>query len=445
MKSEKKVVILGAAGRDFHNFLTYFKGNENYRILAFTAATQIPDLDDKLFPSSLAGELYEDGIKIYAEDELEGLIKELNIDECILAYSDLSYERVMNLASLINAVGADFKLMGTGTSMIKANKPVISVCATRTGCGKSQTSRKVANILRDMGVKVVVVRHPMPYGDLASMEVQRFESYEDLKKNNCTFEEREEYEPHIDNDTIVYAGVDYKKVLERAEEETDVILWDGGNNDFPFYHSDLFITLVDPHRSGDELSYYPGRICLKLADLVIINKVDTAESAEVKRVRANISRNKPDAEIIEAASPITVLGREKIEDKRVLVVEDGPTVTHGGMSHGAGYIAALQSSVKEVLDPRPYAVGSIRETFEENPHLGNVLPAMGYSKEQRMELEETIAGADADAVVIGTPLDLTRILKIEKDVVRITYELEQVSGPKLEGKLKEFVRKCVYN
>ncbi|MDP6155548.1 MAG: cyclic 2,3-diphosphoglycerate synthase [Candidatus Thermoplasmatota archaeon] len=434
----KKVLILGAAGRDFHNFLTYFKENDHYRVVAFTA-TQIPDIDEKTFPASMAGPLYEEGIPIVSESQMEQLIREHDVDECVLAYSDLPYNRVMSLASRVNAAGADFKLMGAKSTMISSEKPLISICATRTGCGKSQTSRTVINILRSLGKRAVAIRHPMPYGDLQAMEVQRFETYDDLDKHDCTIEEREEYEPHIDNNTVVFAGVDYGKILREAEKEADIIIWDGGNNDFSFYHSDLYITVLDPLRAGHELTYYPGETSLRMADVVIINKVDTAEDLDVKRVRENVQRIMPNAAIIEAESPVTLDDISAIKGKRVLVVDDGPTLTHGGMAYGAGFVGAMKAGAGEIIDPREFATGSIKKLFTKFPHLNKVLPAMGYSVEQRMELEDTINASDADIVVSGTPIDLRRVIDPNKRVVRVRYELKPVKGPKLEDILAKFI------
>ena len=436
----KNVVILGAAGRDFHNFLTYFKDNDSYRVIAFTA-TQIPDIDDKIFPGSMAGELYEKGIPIVAESNIVKLIEENDVDECVLAYSDLPYDEVMRLASIVNAAGADFKLMGTKNTMVNSTKPLISICATRTGCGKSQTSRRVVDILKSLGKKVVAIRHPMPYGVLQEMEVQRFQNYTDLDEHNCTIEEREEYEPHIDNDTVVFAGVDFTKILREAEKEADIIIWDGGNNDFSFYHSDLYITVLDPLRAGHELKYYPGEISLRLADLVIINKIDSAKEEDIERIRKNVRNIIPNAEIIEAESPVTVEDIEAVRGKRVLVVDDGPTLTHGGMEYGAGFVGATRAGAGEIIDPRGFAVGSIRKTFEKFSHLKKVLPAMGYSPKQRKELEDTINAADADVVISGTPIDIRRVVNTNKKIVRVRYELKPVKGPTLESIMEKFVDK----
>ncbi|HIP89644.1 MAG TPA: GTPase [Thermococcus paralvinellae] len=440
-KRRRRVVILGAAGRDFHNFNVFFRNNPDYEVVAFTA-TQIPDIEGRIYPPELAGPLYPNGIPIWSEDDLEKIIKEHNIDIAVFAYSDVSHEHVMHLASRAHAAGADFWLLGPKSTMLKSGKPVIAVTAVRTGCGKSQTSRKVARILKDLGYKVAVIRHPMPYGDLRKQVVQRFATYEDLDKYECTIEEREEYEPHIDYGHVVYAGVDYEKILREAEKEADIILWDGGNNDFPFYEPDLWIVVADPHRPGHELKYHPGETNFRAADVIIINKVETAYPENVQTIRENVEKVNPNAIVIEAASPIFVDRPELIRGKRVLVVEDGPTLTHGGMKYGAGYVAAKKFGAKEIVDPRPYAVGSIVETYEKYKHLGAILPAMGYGKRQIKELEETINRADADVVVIGTPIDLRRVLNINKPAVRVRYELEEIGQPKLYDILKDFVEKC---
>jgi predicted GTPase len=432
---KQKVLIMGAAGRDFHNFNTYFKDNQNYEVVAFTA-TQIPDIHGRKYPAALAGELYPDGIPIYDESELEALIREHQIDQVIFAYSDVSHQDVMEKAARVMAAGADFRLMGPKTTMLKSKVPVVAVCAVRTGVGKSQTTRRIAAILQELGKKVVVVRHPMPYGDLAAQACQRFAAYEDLDKHECTIEEREEYEPHIDQGFVVYAGVDYQAILNEAEKEADVILWDGGNNDFPFYQPDVMITLVDPHRPGDELSYHPGATNLKMADIVIINKVETSSPENVEQVRANIRRANPEAVIVDAASPIFIADSEIIRGKRVLVVEDGPTLTHGNMPYGAGAIGARKYGAAELIDPRPYAVGSILDTFAKYSHLSYILPAMGYSKTQLAELEATIANVDAEVVVIGTPIDLRRVIDIKQPSVRVRYELQEIGEPTLDTLLK---------
>ncbi len=433
---KKKVIIMGAAGRDFHNFNTFFRDNDNYEVLAFTA-TQIPDIHGRKYPPALSGRLYPEGIPIYDEEDLEALIKENGVDEVIFAYSDASHEYVMNRASLVLAAGADFRLMGPETTMLNANVPVISVCAVRTGVGKSQTTRKVAQIIQEMGKKLVVIRHPMPYGDLEKQACQRFATYEDLDKHDCTIEEREEYEPHIEKGFVVYAGVDYQQILAAAEKEAEVILWDGGNNDLPFYRPLLNIVLVDPHRPGHELRYHPGETNFRMADVLLINKIETSYPENIDKVRANIRLVNPKATVIEAASPIFIDQPGLLAGKRVLVVEDGPTLTHGNMAYGAGTIAANKYGAAELVDPRPYAVGSIIETFARYGHLSNVLPAMGYGKKQITELEETINRADADAVVIGTPIDLRRLIKIDKPAVRVRYELQEIGEPTLEEIIKE--------
>jgi len=432
-----KILIMGAAGRDFHNFNVFFRENENYEVVAFTA-TQIPGIDDKLYPPELSGELYPEGIEILSEDDLEGIIVELEVEVCVLSYSDLSNEDVMHKASRVNAAGADFMLLGPNSTMLPSEKPLIAVCASRTGCGKSQTTRYLVEILRGMDMKVVSIRHPMPYGDLAAQAVQRFAGYEDLDRHNCTIEEREEYEPHIDRGSVVYAGVDYQEIILSAQKEADVIIWDGGNNDMPFYWPDLMITVVDPHRPGDELSYYPGETNVRMSDVVIINKVDTAYPEDVEQVRQNIRSINPEAVIIDAASPISVSDPDLIRGKRVLVVEDGPTVTHGGMGYGAGLVAATKFGAGEIVDPRPSAVGSIVDTFEKFPHLENVLPAMGYSEEQVKELEGTINSADCDIVVTGTPIDISRILNVTKPLVRVRYDLQVIGEPDLLSVIGEF-------
>jgi predicted GTPase len=436
-----RVIIMGAAGRDFHNFNVYFRNNKEYDVVAFTA-TQIPGIEKRIYPTELAGSDYPKGIVIYPEEELPKLIKKHNVAQVIFAYSDVPHEYVMHKASIVLASGADFRLMGPSTTMLKARVPVVSVCAVRTGSGKSQTSRKVSKVLKKMGFRVVVIRHPMPYGDLREQVCQRFASLEDLDKNKCTIEEREEYEPHIDNGIVVYAGVDYEKILREAEKEADIIVWDGGNNDIPFYKSDLQIVVADPHRAGNELTYHPGETNLRMADVVVINKVDTADPANVEIVKANAKKVNPDATIIEAASPITVEDSASVKGKRVLVVEDGPTLTHGNMAYGAGTIAAKKLGAKEIVDPRPYAVGSIRDTFKKYTHLGALLPAMGYSDKQVDELEKTINAAPCDLVIIGTPIDLRRILSLNKPAVRARYELQEISKPDIEEILrKRFLKK----
>ena len=439
----KNVIIIGAAGRDFHNFNVYFRNNELYNVVAFTAA-QIPDIDGRKYPKELAGELYPEGIPIYAQDQLPELIKKYEVDECVFAYSDVSYEEVMHVGAIVNSAGANFNLLGLNSTMLKSNTPVISVCAVRTGAGKSQTSRKVIETLLDQGLKVVAVRHPMPYGDLNAQRVQRFATVEDLKKHNCTIEEMEEYEPHVTRGNIIYAGVDYADILAAAENDPDgcdVILWDGGNNDFSFYEPDLAITVLDPHRPGHELKYYPGEVCLRTADVSIINKVDSASEEAIQIVEHNIKQANPNSVIIKADSKITVDDPEKIVGKRVLIVEDGPTLTHGEMKIGAGTVAAERLGVAEIIDPRPYAVGTIADTFKKYQHVENVLPAMGYGEQQLKDLEATINNIDCDAVIIGTPIDLNRVISINKPSTRVHYELDEISEPNLTEILTDFIEK----
>jgi predicted GTPase len=426
-----RVLIMGAAGRDFHNFNTVFRDNEAYEVVAFTA-TQIPNIEGRIYPPQLAGPLYPAGIRIYPEDELVALIQQHQIDQVIFAYSDVSHEYVMHKASAVLVAGADFRLMGTKDTMLHSNKPVVAVCAVRTGSGKSQTTRYVCNALQQMGHTVVAIRHPMPYGDLVAQAVQRFANYDDLDRYNCTIEEREEYEPHIDRGVVVYAGVDYQAILSEAEKEADVIVWDGGNNDLPFYRPDLHITVADPHRAGHELTYYPGESNLRAADVVVINKIDTADLACISRVRENVRRVNPAATIVEAASPIFVENPDAICDQRVLVVEDGPTLTHGEMAYGAGVVAARRFGAAEIVDPRPYAVGSIIQTYAKYPTTGHVLPAMGYGEQQIHELEETINGTPCDLVIIATPIDLSRVLDIHRPYQRVRYELQVIGQPTLE-------------
>lgn len=422
-----KVIIMGAAGRDFHNFNVFFRDNSDYEVVAFTA-TQIPGISGRSYPGQLAGRLYGEDIPIYPEDKLAHLIKENSIDQVILAYSDISHETVMQKASLVLAAGADFRLMGTKSTMLPSTKPVISVCAVRTGSGKSPTSQRLVDILKEKGIRAVVVRHPMPYGDLLKQECQRFASMEDCVKNECTIEEREEYEPYICCGTVVYSGVDFAKILEAARDEADIIIWDGGNNDFPFFKSDLHIVIADPHRPGHELTYYPGEVNVRLADVVIVNKVDSARKEDVETVIRNVRSINNNARIIKANSAISVKDPEAIRQKRVIVVEDGPTLTHGGMSYGAGTIAAKKFGAKEIIDPRPYAVGSIHNVFQDFPHIGAVLPAMGYSSDQIKELEDTINASDCDIVIAGTPIDLGRLLKLNKPVIRVKYSIQEVDG-----------------
>ncbi|MCC6957166.1 MAG: GTPase [Anaerolineales bacterium] len=425
-----RTIIMGAAGRDFHNFNVFYRNNPDYEVVAFTA-TQIPDIAGRTYPAELAGPHYPQGIPIFVESDLVKLIKQHQADQVVFAYSDVPHEYVMHKASEVLAAGADFRLMGPTHTMIPSTKPVVSVCAVRTGAGKSQTTRRVSLILRDMGFKVAAIRHPMPYGDLVKQAVQRFAEYSDLDKHECTIEEREEYEPHIDNGVIVYAGVDYERILRQAEQEVDIILWDGGNNDVPFYVPDLQIVVADPHRPGHEISYHPGETNSRLADVIVINKVDTAEPANVMRVRDNLRRVNPDVVFIEAASPLFVDDPAAILGKRVLVVEDGPTLTHGGMAYGAGWVAAQRFGAAEIIDPRPFAVGSIKATYEKYPSTGNVLPAMGYGEAQTHELEQTINASDAELVIIGTPIDLKRVVKINKPTQRVRYELQEIGQPTL--------------
>jgi len=431
-----KTIIMGAAGRDFHNFNTYFRDNADYEVVAFTA-TQIPDIEGRRYPKQLAGSLYPKGIPIRAEEELPALIKKYGVEQVVFAYSDVPHEVVMHKASLVNALGADFRLMGTKYTQVKSTKPVVSVCAVRTGSGKSQTTRRVSLILREMGYKVAAIRHPMPYGDLVKQEVQRFANYADLDKHECTIEEREEYEPHIDNGVIVYAGVDYEKILRQAEQEVDIILWDGGNNDFPFYVPDLQIVVADPHRPGHEVAYHPGETNVRAADVFIINKVDTADPNAVIAVRENLRKLNPKAIVIEGASPLFVDDPAAIQGKRVLVVEDGPTLTHGEMAYGAGYVAARRFGAAEIVDPRPFAVRSIAATYKKYPKTGPILPAMGYGEAQMKDLEATIAKSDVDMVIVGTPIDLTRVIKIKKPYQRVRYELQEIGQPTLEDILKK--------
>ena len=431
-----RTLIMGAAGRDFHNFNVFYRDNSVCDVVAFTA-TQIPDIEGRVYPAELAGSLYPAGIPIYAERDLTQIIAEQRIDQVVFAYSDVPHEYVMHKASTVLAAGADFQLLGPRETQVKSTKPVVSVCAVRTGAGKSQTTRRVSLILRDMGYKVAAIRHPMPYGDLVKQAVQRFADYADLDKHDCTIEEREEYEPHIDNGIIVYAGVDYERILRQAEQEVDIILWDGGNNDFPFYVSDLEIVVADPHRPGHEFSYHPGEVNARTADVFVINKVDTADAEAIIQVRDSLYALNPTAVIVEAASPLFVDDPAAIRGKRVLVVEDGPTLTHGGMAYGAGWVAARRFGAAEIIDPRPYAVGSIQATFAKYPTTGDVLPAMGYGAQQTSELEETINKTDADLVIIGTPIDLSRVLKIDKPFQRVRYELQEIGQPTLEDILKQ--------
>ncbi len=440
--SARNVVIIGAAGRDFHNFNTFFRDKKEYNVVAFTAA-QIPDIDGRKYPAELAGKLYPKGIPIVAEEDLVKLIKEKNVQDCVFSYSDVQYQHVMRLSSIVNAAGANFMLLGPNETMIKSKKPVIAVVATRTGCGKSQTSRKVVEYLMGLGLKVVAVRHPMPYGDLVAQKVQRFAKVDDLKKHKCTVEEMEEYEPHVVRGNVIYAGVDYEAILRDAEKDPDgcdVILWDGGNNDFAFYKPDLTITVADPHRAGNEVSYYPGEVNMRLADVIVINKMDSASPEGIQIVRENIRKTNPKAIVVDGASPIKVDNPELINGKRCLIVEDGPTLTHGEMKIGAGTIAARKFGASEEVEVRPYLVGKLKETFEIYPNIGRILPAMGYGAQQLKDLEATINKTDCDTVIIGTPIDLNRIIKIKKPTTRVYYDLAEIGLPDLKGVLEKFVK-----
>ncbi len=439
----KNIIIIGAAGRDFHNFNVYYRNEAHFNVVAFTAA-QIPDIDGRKYPAELAGELYPEGIPIFAEQELPRLIKDLKADICVFSYSDVTYQKVMSVSAIVNAAGASFVLLGTDATKLKSTKPVISVGAVRTGCGKSQTSRRVIELLMEKGLKVVAVRHPMPYGDLVAQKVQRFATVEDLAKHKCTIEEMEEYEPHVVRGNVIYAGVDYEAILRAAENDPDgcdVILWDGGNNDFPFYKADLDITVVDPLRPGHELTYYPGEVTLRNANVVVINKMDSASPEGIQQVRESIEKVNPTAIVVDAASPIAVDNASLIKGKRVLVVEDGPTLTHGEMKIGAGTVAAQKFGAAELIDPRPYTVGKLKETFEIYPNIGVLLPAMGYGEQQIKDLEKTIANTPCDAVIIATPIDLTRIVKIDKPTVKVEYALQEIGNPNLEQILCDFMEK----
>ncbi|MBN2664021.1 MAG: hypothetical protein JXR68_10260 [Bacteroidales bacterium] len=442
---KKNVVIIGAAGRDFHNFNTYYRDNEAFNVVAFTAA-QIPDIDGRKYPAELAGKLYPQGIPIFDQNDLDKIIKEQNVDQCVFSYSDVPYQRVMNISAQVNAAGADFILLGTKETMVKSTKPVIAVGAVRTGCGKSQTSRRIIELLMEKGLKVVAIRHPMPYGDLVAQKVQRFATVEDLKLHKCTIEEMEEYEPHVVRGNVIYAGVDYEAILRAAENDPDgcdVVLWDGGNNDFPFYKPDLTITVADPHRPGAEISYYPGETMARIADVIIINKMETASPKKIQIVRDNIAKINSTAMVIDAASPIKVDNPELIKGKRVLVVEDGPTLTHGEMKIGAGTVAAQKFGAAELVDPRPFVVGKLAETFKIYPNIGTLLPAMGYGDQQVADLEKSINNTDCDAVVIGTPIDLNRIIKINKPNTRVYYDLQEIGEPNLTQVIDEFVAKYI--
>jgi predicted GTPase len=425
------VLIMGAAGRDFHNFNVYFRNDERFNVIGFTAA-QIPDIEGRVYPAELAGKLYPDGIKIYSEDEFVQLIEKHNVKNVYFSYSDVSHNYVMQKVSIVQSAGATFILLGPNDTMLKSNKNIIAVCAVRTGCGKSQTTRKITEILKEKNQKVVVIRHPMPYGKLSRQIVQKFEKLEDLDKYNCTIEEREEYEPHLINNITVYAGIDYEKILNQAEKEADFIIWDGGNNDYPFYKPDLWITVCDPHRPNHEKTYYPGETNFISADVIVINKIDSAIEQNISIIENNIRELNPDATVIKANSPISIEGSENIKGKRVLVIEDGPTLTHGGMSFGAGYIAAKKYAAKEIIDPRPYSVGAIKDTYKKFPHLDMILPAMGYGAQQIAELEQTINNSEPELVLIATPIDLGSLIKIDKPNLRVLYELEEITRPDLK-------------
>ncbi|MFH1937256.1 MAG: cyclic 2,3-diphosphoglycerate synthase, partial [Bacteroidota bacterium] len=440
---KKNVIIIGAAGRDFHNFNTYYRNNPDFHVVAFTAA-QIPDIDGRKYPAALAGKLYPKGIPIFTQEELPKLIKTHKVDICNFAYSDVTYQHVMNLSAIVNAAGANFFLLGPRDTMIKSTKPVIAVCATRTGCGKSQTSRRIIEILMAKGLKVVAIRHPMPYGDLVAQKVQRFATIKDLAKNRCTIEEMEEYEPHVVRGNVIYAGVDYEAILRAAEKDPrgcDVILWDGGNNDFPFYQPDLMVTVADPHRAGAELNYYPGEVNLRIANVVVLNKIDSACPENIKTVRDNIRKVNPNAIVVDAASPISVDNIKVIRGKRVLVIEDGPTLTHGEMKIGAGVVAAEKYGAAELVDPRPFVVGKLAETFRIYPNIGQLLPAMGYGAQQVKDLEATINKTQCDSVVIATPIDLNRLVKINKPNTRVYYDLQEIGRPNFDTILGDFLKK----
>jgi predicted GTPase len=439
--ARRRLIIIGAAGRDFHNFNAFYRDNDRYEVVAFTAA-QIPDIEGRRYPPELAGRLYPEGIPIHGEDDLPKLIKEMGIDECVFSYSDVSYQHVMSVGAIVEAAGASFVMLGPKDTQIESSKPLISVGAVRTGSGKSQTARRIIEILMDKGLKVVAIRHPMPYGDLVAQRVQRFAELADLEKHKCTIEEMEEYEPHIVRGNVIYAGVDYEAILREAERDPrgcDVIVWDGGNNDFPFYTSDLHVTVADPHRPGHEITYYPGEITLRIADVVVINKIDSADPADVETVRRNIASRNPSATVIDAASDLTIDDASVIKGKTVLAVEDGPTLTHGGMKIGAAVVAAQRFGAIGFVDPRPYTVGTLSETFEIYPEIGTVLPAMGYGEKQLRDLEATINSTECDAVVIGTPIDLTRIIDIKKPYTRVYYDLREIGHPNLTDVLQDFI------
>ncbi len=441
--TRKNVIIIGAAGRDFHNFNTCYRDNENYNVVAFTAA-QIPDIDGRLYPKELAGRLYPEGIPIFPENELPGMIRKFRVDECVFSYSDVTYQKVMSVSAIVNAAGSGFVLLGPDATMLKSTKPVIAIGAVRTGCGKSQTSRRIIELLMKSGLKVVAVRHPMPYGDLNAQKVQRFATIADLKKHNCTVEEMEEYEPHVVRGNVIYAGVDYEAILREAEKDPDgcdVIVWDGGNNDFPFYRPDLMVTVADPHRAGHELKYYPGEVTLRIADVIVINKIDSASPEGIQIVRESIEKVNPGAIVIDGASPIKVDDKSVIAGKKVLVIEDGPTLTHGEMKIGAGVVAARKYGASELVDPRPFTVGKLSETFRLYPNIGTLLPAMGYGDQQLRDLETTINNTACDSVIIATPIDLNRIIKITKPNTRVYYDLQEIGDPNLTQVIGDFVKK----
>jgi predicted GTPase len=440
---KRNIIIIGAAGRDFHNFNTFFRDNDSYNVAAFTAA-QIPDIDGRRFPKGLAGKLYPKGIPIFPEENLPELIKKYKVDDCVFSYSDVTYQKVMSVSALVNACGANFLLLGPADTMVKSIKPVIAVGAVRTGCGKSQTSRRIIEILMNRGLKVVAVRHPMPYGNLEVQKVQRFATVKDLERHKCTIEEMEEYEPHVVRGNVIYAGVDYEAILHKAEKDPkgcDVIVWDGGNNDFPFYKPDLMVTVTDPHRAGHELKYYPGEVTLRIADVVVINKIDTAAPEAIQTVRESIEKVNPKAVVVDAASPIRVDNPSVIRGKRVLVVEDGPTLTHGEMKIGAGVVAARKFGASGLVDPRPFTVGRLNETFLLYPDIGTLLPAMGYGEQQLKDLEKTIDNTDCDSVIIATPINLNRIIKIRKPSTRVYYDLQEIGDPNLTQVIDDFVKK----
>jgi predicted GTPase len=439
---KRNVIIIGSAGRDFHNFNVFFRNSKQYNVVGFTGSQQIPGISGKRYPPELSGELYPDGIPIYAEEELPRLIKELNIDDCVFAYSDVSYQHVMHIGAIVNAAGATYIMLGPKDTLLKSSRPVVAVCAVRTGAGKSQTSRRIVELLKKKGLKVIAIRHPMPYGELTKQKVQRLRELDDLKKHNCTIEEIEEYEPHLARGTIVYAGADYLAILRAAEADPDgcdVVVWDGGNNDFPFFQPDLMITVADPHRAGHEVAYYPGEINLRMADVVVVNKIDSAATENIRRVRESIAAVNPEATVVNAASVIQIENPKLVKGKRVLVIEDGPTLTHGGMAYGAGTIAARQGGAVDIVDPRPYAVESIAQAFKKYPSIGPILPAIGYSTRQLQHLERTINKVDCDTVIVATPINLSRIIDIRKPNTRVSYELQELGTPNLEEVLSEFM------